>query len=153
MTADLITVKIPVRKKGELNFFQVSIPQDVHSITGIQTGVLGITAPQLKLAGKTAIGSLRLQAEQLADLCFLTDISLGTGALENTLTGFDHARQDIANLFRFPFANGNFGGVEQVMIRGALTLYGCYQDQLGKDQKKNISYTIGLYLWTKSGKR
>lgn len=149
MTSDIVVTKINISRSGELNFFQVNIPKDVVGITGIQTGILGINVPGAKFSSKNHVGTIKLQTETPANMCYCGEVYFGSGALENTLTGFDTANRDMVKLFTFPFASGSSSDVETTMIRDTYTLYGCYEDLLGKQLGRNVSYTIGLYLWTK----
>ena len=150
MTSNIVVVKIPVTTRGTLTFFQVSIPADAESIVGIETGIVGINTPgKVNLTGKNLIGTIKLQSEQVADLCYSSQVFFGTGSLETMLPGFDSAPQDLVNLFTFPFAGSTQRGIEQVVINNSYTLYGCYEDLLGKELNQDVSYTISLCLWTK----
>jgi hypothetical protein len=150
MTSDIVVTKINITRSGELNFFQVNIPKDVVGITGIQTGILGVHIPGDGFGDKNHVGSIKLQAETPANMCYCCEVYFGSGTLENTLTGFDTASGDMVNLFTFPFASGSSSGVETTMIRNTHTIYGCYEDILGKQLGRDVPYTIGLYLWTNS---
>ena len=148
MKNSIVVVKIPVTKKGELNYFQINIPKDVERITGIETGISGLSGvTAIEINDKYLAGIAKVQAENTADLCYSSEIFIGTGILEKTIPGFviTPANQSFYDLLSTP----NSGKAKQKMlIKNSHTLYGCYEDMLGKCFNRNLSYTIRLYLWT-----
>ena len=139
MRQNIVVVNIPITKKGQQKFFQVSIPKDVHCIAGIATGISGLDGLNInEIAEKYQAGIIRIQAEHIADLCYSTEIFIGESILETEQPGFiDTIDNPVA---------GN--GMQQVRINNSHTFYGCYVDTLGKIFSRNLSYTISLYLLT-----
>ena len=139
MKRNIVGLSVPVTKKGELIFFQVNVPQDVDRIAGIEAGICGITGLDgIELSDKFQAGIIKVQGEHTADLCYSREIYFGAGFLEKTTPGF-------VDTLVSPVSGK---GMQELMITNCYTFYGCYEDTLGKQLNRNLSYNIGLYLST-----
>jgi hypothetical protein len=154
MGQSIIAVKIPISQKGEQHFFQVNIPKDKIRITGVQTGMSNLQYRDSLTGGllnnKDCVGSIKLQSERAANLCYCTDVRLELGYQRATLTSavsplnYSNA---FNNWMESPFVGGAIRQQENMLLKNCFTLYGCFTDELGVLVNRNLSYTIGLYLW------
>jgi hypothetical protein len=140
-----IIVTIPITKKGALNFFQVDIPSDVTGIFEIRAEATGLMPPAL-LMGKNFGGTLKLQSESSAGLCFSYPVWFGKSPVEGLLPGMADVNDEITSLFITPYYENDCKAVSTIQLKDSYTLYGCYEDAIGLQYGSNLSYTIGLYL-------
>ncbi len=139
MQRNSITITLPITKKGELQFFQMLIPKDVDRIVGMEVGISGCSGLDPNWPpDRYEVGVLKVQAEQVSNLCFSTEIGMGAGLLEGFTPGFTCALH--------PPNSGK--GMHPVLIRNSYTLYGCYEDTLAKRFGTEMNYTITLVVWT-----
>ncbi len=141
-------------KKGEQCYFQVDIPKDTDRIIAVQAGVTGLQLPHGMalddIAGKGCAGSMKVQAENAGNLCYATDVYTGFSLLNKVTPGFVAGMSNAAfiNWMVAPYAGNSYQEPDTILIKDCLMLYGCYTDELGKQMDKNLSYIVGLYLWT-----
>ncbi len=154
MITNVVIAKIPITKKGEQKFFQVIIPKDTDRISGIETGITGISLPvgmvANDIAGKQLMGTVKLQAENSANIFYSSELFIGAGQLDTALFGFDGSVPNAAflNWLATPHAGSAFKDSETLLVKDTAMLYGCYTDAIGKLFNKDITYTAGIYLWT-----
>lgn len=146
MQGDIIAAKIFINTKGELNFFQISIPDDVQAITGIVAEIRGFSIAPFPLTRLLA-GTLKLQSEQLADICYSCQLFIGNNGIRDIITGFTYAGGTIADLYPSVYSGSTFRDVQPVRIPGCHVLFGCFEDEIGK-LIPGISYEISLHLYT-----
>src|SRR4051794_40865726 len=113
MQGNIIAVHIPISRKGELNFFQVNIPDDVKRITGIVAEVAGFNAKP-DLSKRSLAGILKLQSEQSANICYSCQLFTGRNSIEDVIKGFTYAGGDIADLYPSPYSGSTFRGFQPV---------------------------------------
>ena len=146
-----IIVEIPVSKKGELKFFEVNIPEDVILAFDAEATIVGISGiKDLRgLKGKNVAGTIKLQSENTADLHFNSLVTFGSSPVEDLLPGYADVSSDLINLFVTPYYENDYRPVPSIETIDSYTLYGCYEDVIGKELNRDISYTISLCIWTK----
>ena len=147
MQGNIIAVNIPVSRKGELNFFQVNIPNDVNRITGIVAEITGYSiAPGLN--GRTLAGTLKLQSEQNSNICYSCQLFTGTNGIEDVIKGFTYAGGDVADLYPSLYSGSTFRGIQPIRIPGSYVVFGCFEDNIGKQLNQDVTYNVGLLLYT-----
>lgn len=147
MQGNIIAVNIPVSRKGEMNFFQVNIPNDVARITGIIAEINGFNvAPDL--TKRTLAGTLKLQSEQSLNICYSCQLFIGTNPIEDVIKGFTYAGGDIADLYPSPYSGSTFRGFQPVRIANSYIISGCFEDNIGRSLNQDITYNVNLHLWT-----
>jgi len=146
-----VIVEIPVTKKGQLNFFEVNIPKDVTLAFDTQATITGINGIKdlRRLKGMNVAGIIKLQSENTADLYYSSLLTFGNSPVEALLPGFTDVCGDLINMFVTPYYENDYKPIPSVETIDSYTLYGCYEDLLGKDLNQNISYSVSLCLWTK----
>ena len=146
-----IIVEIPVTKKGQLNFFEVSIPKDVTLVFDTQATITRIRGIKdlNRLKGRNVAGAIKLQSENNADLYYCSLVTIGNSPVEALLPGLPDVCSDLVNLFVTPYYDNDYRSVPSLETIDSYTLYGCYEDLLGKDLNLPVSYSISLCLWIK----
>jgi len=147
MQGNIIAVNIPISRKGELNFFQVNLPDDVNGITGIVAELRGFSAAP-DLSTRTLAGTLKLQAEQNAGICYSCQLYTGKNAIEDIITGFTYAGGNITDLYPSVYSGSTFRGVQPVKIPNSYVVFGCFEDNIGKQMNQDVAYNLGLHLYT-----
>ena len=164
---------ISISRKGEVNHFQVRIPENAKIITGIETavrmkGIFAITPDYFSVPNigpgignppisdfpfdsdltipvmKAFVGELKLQSCEEANVFYATDIT-------------DPSVQE--NLERVPtpsaiiekvWTHGYKRELKEVLVNGNTTvLSGLYKDQLGAMQGRDAAYDVFIYVWYK----
>lgn len=147
MQGNIIAVNIPISRKGELNFFQVNIPDDVKCITGIVAEITGFSvAPDL--SKRSLAGTLKLQSEQNSNICYSCQLFIGSNSVEDVIKGFTYAGGDIADLYPSPYSGSTFRGIQPVRIPNSYIVFGCFEDNIGRQLNQDVAYNVGLHLWT-----
>jgi hypothetical protein len=146
-----IVTEIPVSKKGELVFFEVNIPKDVTLAFDAEAAIWGISGIRdLKvLRGKNVAGTIKLQSENAEDLHYNVLITFGSSPVEVLLPGYADVNGELLNLFVSPYYQNNYRQVPSIEALDSYTIYGCYEDLIGKQLNLDITYNISLTLWTK----
>ena len=148
--ATSIIIEIPVSKKGELKFFEVNIPKDVTLLFDTEASIMGISRiiNIRRLRSKNIAGTLKLQSENTADLHYHSLITYGNTPVESLLPGYTDVSGDVVSLFATPYYENDYKPIPTIEAMDSYTLYGCYEDLLGKEMNQDVSYIISLCLWT-----
>lgn len=148
--ATSMIITIQVTKKGERHYFQVNIPQDTISITGIEATVSGITLPNLMkdLNGDVA-GTIKLQAENRPGLSFVAQVWAGAHPVEQVFPGMADLHGEICELFPFPYYCNEYSETTTSREVDSYMLYGCYEDVLGRQLSVDAKYSVALCLHLK----
>ncbi len=149
MTTSIIT-DITITKKGELKFFEISIPADAILAFDPQAVIKASSITNfLPVNGRNTAGLLKLQSENISDLYYSSVVTFGGSDVEPLLPGHSSVVPELLSLFYTPYYQNEFRpipvqeGVESYM------LYGCYQDLIGAMLNTDVAYTVSLTLWTK----
>jgi hypothetical protein len=146
MQGNIIAVSIPVSRKGELNFFQVNIPDDVKGITGIVAEINGFSiAPDL--SKRILAGTLKLQAEQSAGICYNCQLFTGRNSIEDVIKGFTYAGGNVTDLYPSVYSGSTFRGIQPVQISGSYVVFGCFEDNIGNQMDQDVAYNVVLHLY------
>ncbi len=147
MHSNIIAVNIPISTKGELNFFQLNLPDDVNVIQGVVADVSGFSvAPDL--TKRTMAGTLKLQSEQQSNICYSCQLFTGANGIEDTISGFTYSGGDIADLYPSVYSGNTFSGIQPLRIAGTYVLFGCFEDNIGKQLGQDVAYNVSLHLYT-----
>jgi hypothetical protein len=146
MKPKITVITVPVTKAGELNFFAINLPRDIDRIVGMQAGVSSLNNMNAAYDRYLA-GTVKVQAENYADLCYSCEISIGQGSIEKSMTGFTTPDTGLLKLFTLPNVDT---GMHQMQLEGCYTLYGCYEDVLIKALNIPVTYIVRLYVWTET---
>ena len=142
-----ITIAVPVTRKGQRNYFQVNIKQHAISIIGIEAFVSGITLPGgRKMLDGNVAGTVKLQAENRADLSFIVQVWAGQSPVEPLLPGLTEVCDQLIGLFPSPYYLNLYNEKACNRPIDSYMLYGCYQDILGVQSNTDASYTVTLCL-------
>ena len=145
-----VVTEIQVSKKGELRFFEVNIPEDVTLAFDPEATIRGSIIKDIRnIKGMNIAGIVKLQSENKADLEYYSVVRVGSSPLEILLPGYVDVVPDLLNLFADPYYENACRRVPSVDAIDSYTLYGCYEDVIGKEMNRDISYTISLCIWTK----
>jgi len=146
MQGNIIAVDIPIRAKGELNFFQVNIPDDVKCITGIVAEIRGYNI--VPGAVRNLAGTLKLQSEQGSNICYSCQLFTGANAIEDIISGFTYAGGNITDLYVSRYSGSTFRDIQPVRIPNSYIVFGCFEDNIGKQLNQDVAYNVGLHLFT-----
>lgn len=146
MKQKITVIAIPITKKGELNFFQVNLPRDIDRIVGMQAGIMGVEN-LFQVEERYVAGTVKVQAENVADFCYTADVAIGYTSFEVQAIGANPNYKALGDLFKLRDVDSQ---LKPLRIRNSFTLYGCYQDYLIKKLENNITYTFRLYIWTET---
>lgn len=147
MQGDIIAANIAISKMGELKFFQVNLPGDVSTITGIAGDIRGYSVAPVS-TGRMLAGTLKLQSELQAGICYSCQLFTGRNAIEDIIRGFTYTGGNVADLYPSPYSGGTFRGIQPVRIPGCHVLFGCFEDEIGKQTATDTSYIVSIYLYT-----
>lgn len=147
MQGNIIAVDIPVYRQGEINFFQVNLPDDVKGIRGIAAEIRGydtIPTPGVR----NLAGTVKLQSEQLSGICYTCQLFTGESAIEqDVVKGLTYAGGDIADLYPSKSSGSTFRGIQPVRISNSYVVFGCFEDNIGKLMNQDVAYTVSLLLY------
>ncbi len=146
MKQKIVVVTVRITKANELNFFQVNLPRDIDRIVGMQAGAMAFDNIN-PLTDRYVAGIIKVQAENYADLCYSSEMSVGQGAPQTNMTGFNTSKAELLALFSKPDADT---GMHAMRLTGCYTLYACFEDKLIKVLNMPITYTARLYVWTET---
>jgi hypothetical protein len=146
MQGNIIAVDIPVTGKGEINFFQVNIPDDIKRITGIIAEVKGFSG--VAIVARNLVGTLKLQTEQGSNICYSCQLFAGSNAISDSIGGFTYAGGNIADLYPSRYSGSTFRGIQPVRISGSYVVFGCFEDNIGRQLNQDAAYTVSLLLYT-----
>ena len=146
MQGNIIAVNVAISRKGELNFFQVNIPDDVKGITGIVAEINGFSAAP-DLSKRTLAGTLKLQAEQSSGICYSCQLFTGRNGIEDVIKGFTYAGGNITDLYPSVYSGSTFRGIQPVRINGSYVVFGCFEDNIGRQMNQDIAYNVALHMY------
>lgn len=142
-----IIVNIPISKKGELYFFQVNIASDIAYLFDMQASITGLSA---NVVANNVAGMLKLQSENKADVCYSSLVTFGASPVEALLPGIADVNTELISLFVTPYYENAYREIPKGGTMDSFTLYGCYEDLIGKQLNQNLSYNISLCFWAKT---
>ena len=149
MTTGVLVNQVTVNRQGQQLFFEVTIPADTAGIIGIETSVSALQGIISSTDAGRMAGRLKLQAENVANLCYNGEVIIGNSQLENSEAGFPAlTNPELTSLWTSPWSGGSFREPEILRIRGCSTLYGSYKDEMGIRLGIDLTYTVTLYTWT-----
>ena len=142
-----IIVNIAISKKGERYFFQVNVASDIAHLFDMQAAITGISA---NVVVNNVAGILKLQSENRADVCYSSVVTFGASPVETLLPGIADVNTELISLFVTPYYENNYREVPKGGTMDSFTLYGCYEDMIGKQLNQNLNYTVTLCFWAKT---
>lgn len=146
MQQKITVITLPITKKGELNFFQISLPRDIDRIVGMQAGIMGVEN-LFEVTERYVAGIVKVQAENVADCCYSSEVAIGRSDFEVQTIGSIASYQPLTDMYLLRDVDSQ---LKPLLIRNSFTLYGCYEDFLIKKLNAAITYTIRLYVWTET---
>lgn len=144
MQGNIIAVDIPIYRKGEMNFFQVNVPNDVKCITGIVAEIRGYSVAPTPGVRNIA-GTVKLQTEQLSGICYSCQLFTDENAFKQSMT---FAGSNMIGLYSLKVSGSTFRGIQPVRIPNTFVLFGCFEDNIGKLMDQDIAYHVNLLLYT-----
>ncbi len=178
MKQDVKVQKLHIKQQGERHYFQMNLPRAATKIIGIELGAFFKEIPTKKdiqnlnrnvstyynpLQARPRKGDNRLGVRR-NKIC--GTIQLQTNNKSNFFYSGELIQEDANGVFTpiSPYENAytrpiwnsktfSVGGtkeVEEVLIEKEKVIYGCYKDVIGITKKKNVEYTVMLYVWYES---
>ena len=166
--ARLIVKEVKIQKQGEINFFQVRLPQDTKRIIGIETDAIIISPftlasshgsepnPDGTVAGQIinrtpflkwdttvnpTLGKLKLQSQDRAGIFFETwiyFIQLGGGIPDMSFGMFPKSPYSL---------NQNSPPKKVNLTCKHSSIEGMYEDEFGKTQNRDMNYILKVFVW------
>ena len=178
MKQDVKVQKLHIKLQGERHYFQMNLPRASSKIIGIELGsffkevITKKDIPNLNRTAYPLVNPLQARPKRTDNrLSIRRNKVCGTIQLQtNNKSNFFYSGeliQEDANgsftpmspyetAYTIPFWNtktfsvGGTKEVEEVLIEKEKVIYGCYKDLIGTSKKKNVEYTVMLYVWFES---
>jgi hypothetical protein len=178
MKQDVKVQKLHIKQQGERHYFQMNLPRAASKIIGIELGSFfkeipikkdipnlnrGIpffanpllarpkrTDNRLSVRRNKLCGTIQLQTNNKSNFFFSGEL------IQEDANGVFTPISPYENSYTRPIWNSktfSVGGtkeVEEVLIEKEKVIYGCYKDAIGITKKKNVEYTVMLYVWYES---
>jgi hypothetical protein len=178
MKQDVKVQKLHIKQQGERHYFQMNLPRAATKIIGIELGYffkeipIKREIPNLNRAVSTLVnplqarprkgdnrlsvrrnkicGTIQLQTNNKSNFFFSGEL------IQEDANGLFTPMSPYENTFTKPLWNSktfSVGGtkeVEDILIEKEKVIYGCYKDVIGITKKKNVEYTVMLYVWYES---
>ncbi len=175
MKQDVKVQKLHIKLKGERHYFQMNLPRAANKIIGIELGsffkettikkdipnlnknVLTNYNPlqarprkgdnRLSVRRNKVCGTIQLQTNNKSNFFYSGEL------IQEDANGVFTPMSPYENAYARPtwnsktFSVGGTKEVEEVLIEKEKVIYGCYKDVIGITKKKNVEYTVMLYVW------
>ena len=163
--------RLHITKAGEQHYFQINVPRQAERITGIELGVSmnsGVFLQDRSLSSNNwlsikrnkLLGEVQLQTPNQPNFFFTGELvqeDRNIGVTDFTQTGkskeveFRKLRIDPPPQKNYwksqQFTHGGRKELDEILTDNDRVIYVCFKDVIGKTEKKNINYTVLLYLW------
>ena len=171
MIQDVIVQRLHISKQGERHYFQINVPRQAEKIVGLELGAF-LNAPVflkdrslssnnwLSIKRNRLLGEVQLQTSNQPNFFFTGELvqeDRNIGVTDFIKTGkekpveLNRLRIDPPpqkNYWRSQqFTHGGRKELDEILTDNDRVIYGCFKDVIGKTEKKNINYTVLLYLW------
>ena len=171
MIQDVIVQRLHISKQGERHYFQINLPRQAEKIVGIELGSF-FNAPVffndksrssnhwLSVKRNKLLGDVQLQMPHQPNFFFASEVvqedrNIGitdfikTGkSVEVAIGTLRIEPPAIRNYWKSQqFTHGGRKELDEILTDNETVIYGCFKDVIGKTEKKNINYTVQLYLW------
>jgi hypothetical protein len=159
MKEEVIVKSLDIKKIGERQFFQISLPHDTKKIIGIEYGVMakeGVLLPSPTFAPSFAFGG-----EDDSSLDFFKNKTVGRLVLRTASCSEIFFQEDVVEN-RNPHLGENITAVLwspqfwthsrkrheiELCVCESRMVHGIYEDSWGFDEYQTLSYTLNIYLW------
>jgi hypothetical protein len=156
MIQDLLIHTLHIRKKGQRDYFQVSIPRNAHRLIGIETGLFNKSATSIKETSSpnyrmpfrrsVLYGELRMQSPEVTNFFYASELVQDDANIG--IEDFDN-RDDRIGTF-LPSTQASHGGrkeIDELDVCPTNIICGFYKDIIGERDNENYEYTVLVYLW------
>jgi hypothetical protein len=165
MKQDVKVQKLHIKQQGERHYFQMNLPRAASKIIGIELGSFFKEIPikreisNLNRAVSTLVNPLQSRPRKGDNRLSVrrNKVCFYSGELiQEDANGVFTPISPYENSYTRPIWNSktfSVGGtkeVEEVLIEKEKVIYGCYKDVIGITKKKNVEYTVMLYVWYES---
>jgi len=159
MKEEVIVQSLDIKKIGEKQFFQISLPHDTKKIIGIEYGAMGkegvllpspSSAPLFAFGGdddssldffeNKIVGRLMLRGSSCSGIFYQDDV------VENQNP---HIGENIASVIWSPqfWTHGRKRHEIELRVCENRLIHGFYEDSWGIGQYQTLSYTLNIYVW------
>jgi hypothetical protein len=159
MKEEVIVKNLDIKKIGEKQFFQISLPHDAKRIIGIEHGVTskdGVLLPSptfaplsvfggedddsLEVFENKIVGRLVLRGSSCSGIFYQDDVVENQNA---------HIGENIAAVIWSPqfWTHGRKRHETPLCVSENRMIHGFFEDSWGIGQYQTLSYTLNLYVW------
>lgn len=155
MKEEVIVKTLDIKKIGEKQFFQISLPHDTKRIIGIEHGVIGkagipLPSPSfafggendvsLSMASNKIVGKLMLRTASCSGIFYQDDV------VENRN---EHLGENIPPVIWSPqfWTHGSKRYEIGLCVCESRMIHGFYEDSWGIEEYQTLSYMLNIYLW------
>lgn len=165
MKEEVIVKSLDIKKIGEKQSFQISLPHDTKKIIGIEHGVMGkqgvpLPSPSfapffalggeddssLKVFENKIVGNLVLRRSSCSGIFYQGDVVENQNA---------HIGENIPPVIWSPqfWTHGRKRHEIELCVCENRLIHGFYQDSWGIAEYQTLSYTLNLYVWIEKCKK
>ena len=143
-----MSIVLPIRKKGEHNFFEINLPSDTRFIIDIEATIIGISHLRSpSFITNNVAGSIKLQSFGRSGLCFSQLLFIGKNPIEKLFPNYSQVNSELYSLLPNCYYENDYKPVPLAGKIESYLLYGCFEDLLGKQLNIDIQYEVHIILW------